>query len=565
MSSASLAATVAARAAGVTFAIGLSFAAPAVAAADTSADPAPANQTSQANDSGRGTARSLRPTSTADHNARSTARIPAAAATTPIAATGRRQPSPTLTTPTAAKTTSSQSAVAVTKTVVAGTETDTAATAAAQEATPATLTAAATPMAHASVTADWFSATLAPVQSFLEGISLLVRRALFNQAPTVHPVQTTGQLDGAITGTIGAVDPEGDALSYAVTETPKYGSVVVSANGSYVYTPGANFTGVDSFNIAVTDTGLHINLMDLTRPASTQAFLQVAQNKVAPTLTFNFVYGSGAQYWSADARRALQNTAMLLSSYITVKSPTTIVYNVTGESSAASTLASAGSDLSTAGPGFFSTVVQAKIQTGVDANGSAADGIIAWNFANPWIFGSTVASSQYDFTSTALHELLHTLGFMSSTVNPGTNTGRSWTTFDKFLVTANGTAVISDSFGWKSEYDANLTGGAGGLYFGGPNAVAAYGGVVPLYTPTRWASGSSVSHLDDSTFAGSKALLMNAVTVTGQGIRVLSPVELGILKDLGYTITNPSPVQALILLGFGFLRRRSGRGQRPVN
>ena len=59
-------------------------------------------------------------------------------------------------------------------------------------------------------------------------------------------------------------------------------------------------------------------------------------------------------------------------------------------------------------------------------------------------------------------------------------------------------------------------------------------------------------------------MLMNAVTDTGPGVRVLSPVELAILRDLGYTVFDPGPLQAVILIGFGFLRRRSP-AQRPVS
>ena len=86
--------------------------------------------------------------------------------------------------------------------------------------------------------------------------------------------------------------------------------------------------------------------------------------------------------------------------------------------------------------------------------------------------------------------------------------------------------------------------------------MAAYGGYVPLYTPRPWEPGSSTSHLDDDTFTGSQTQLMNAVTDSGLGIRVLSPIELGILKDLGYTVTD-SPVYAVVFLGFAFLRRRN--------
>lgn len=105
-------------------------------------------------------------------------------------------------------------------------------------------------------------------------------------------------------------------------------------------------------------------------------------------------------------------------------------------------------------------------------------------------FGTSVGRNQYDFTSTAMHELLHTFGLLSYTEDPGVNTGRSWTTFDQFLVTADGSRVINNNFHrWSSAYNINLTGGGGGLYFGGPNAVAAYGGPVPLYTPWPWGVG----------------------------------------------------------------------------
>lgn len=424
------------------------------------------------------------------------------------------------------------------------------------------LTVAAVPTAAAAAT-DWFSGLFGPAQSFFEGIALLVRRTFFNQAPTVAPVQTTGQLIGPITGTVGATDPEGDPLTYAVTAQPRYGSVTLSADGDYVYTPGAEFTGLDSFNVAVTDTGFHLNLFDLSRPASTEAFLQVAQNATAPMLTFSFVYGSGSQYWSSAARGALQDAATLLAMSVLVDAPTTIVYEVNGESDPlSSTLASAGSDLVAPGAGFFATVVQQKIQSGTDANGAAADGDITFNFGNPWAFGTSVGRNQYDFTSTAMHELLHTFGLLSYTEDPGGNTGRSWTTFDQFLVTADGSRVINNNYRWSSAYNINLTGGGGGLYFGGPNAVAAYGGPVPLYTPWPWEWGSSVTHLDDDSFTGADTMLMNAVTDTGLGVRVLSPVELAILKDLGYTVFEPGPLQAMVLIGFGFLRRRA---QRPVS
>ena len=394
---------------------------------------------------------------------------------------------------------------------------------------------------------------LSPIRAFSEGVALLVRRTLFNEAPTVSPVQLTGLSDGPINGALGAVDPEGDRLVYRITGTPRYGTAVVGSDGGYTYTPGPDFAGTDSFRVAVGDAGLHINLGDLSRPAASSASVAVGQG--APLLRFQFTYGSGSRYWSSAARSALESAATQLSSYFVVSSPVTITYAVTGERKPSSTvLASAGSDPVSDGVGFQQTVVQRKILTGTDTNGATADGVITWNFGQPWALGDTVADSQYDFDSTAMHELLHSFGFTSSVSGPGDNNGQNWYVFDSFLVDAGGAAVISGNFTWNSAYDPNLTGGNGGLYFGGPNAVAAYNGPVPLYTPNPWQGGSSVAHLDDTKFTGSNQKIMNADTDKGLGVRVLSPVELGIMQDLGYQVSSGTGTSALMFVVIAFTR-----------
>ena len=418
----------------------------------------------------------------------------------------------------------------------------------------------AAPGTAAVTVADLFSGVLTPIRELLEGAVLLLRRTFFNQAPTVSPVQLTGQGEGPITGTIGAVDPEGDLLVYSITQAPRYGSAVVNADGSYTYTPGPGFTGTDSFIAAATDTGFHINLLNLFRSASTSGTVAVSQGALADLVQFSFIYGAGSQFWSSAARSNLEYVATTLASTLVVTSPVTLTYTVTGEFSPfSSTLASAGSDLISSDPGFLQTVAQNKILSGADANGAAADGTISWNFGPGWAFGDTVAGNQYDFQSIAMHELLHTLGFLTYVDQPGSNSGQSWTVFDSYLVTSNGTAAIGDGFAWNSAYNPNLIGGNGGLYFGGSNAVAAYGGLVPLYTPSPWESGSSLSHLNDSTFAGANRKLMNARISRGPGVRVISPVEIAILQDLGYTVSPGSGASALMFVGLILVRRRRPR------
>jgi hypothetical protein len=386
---------------------------------------------------------------------------------------------------------------------------------------------------------DIFSSLLSPIQGFVEGIALLVRRTFFNQAPSLSPVQITGQSQGPITGNLGAVDPEADRIVYSLTSNPQHGSVEIASDGSYTYTAWQDFTGTDSFTVAAADTGLHINLFDLFRPASTTASVVVRQGAAAAgsLLQFQFVYGSGSQRWSPASRSSLQAAADALSAYIVVSAPTVITFDVTGEYSLVSpTLAEASSEFISDGTGFLPTRVQQEILTGVDSNGAAADGEITFNFAQPWASGDSIAHGKYDIQSVAMHEMTHALGFLSYVDAPGYNTGTSWTVFDSFLVNSDGTKLIGSDFIWNSANDPNLTGVNLGVFFGGPTAVAAYGQLVPLYTPSPWSSGSSLSHLNDRVFAGGNRKLMNAQVASGQGVRVLSPVELGVLADIGYTV-----------------------------
>lgn len=424
--------------------------------------------------------------------------------------------------------------------------------------TPGALAGVSAAAGTAAVTSvfDVLNGLLAPIREVFEGIALLVRRTFFNQAPSLSPVQLTGQSEGPITGTLGAVDPEGDPLVYSITQNARYGSAVINADGSYTYTPGPDFAGTDSFIASATDTGFHINLFDLFRPESTATNVGLTQGSSASMVTFQFVYGTGAQHWSSEARSALDYVAATLSASLVVASPVTLTYSVTGEFAPfSSTLASAGSDLVSADAGFLRTVVQDKILSGTDANGAAADGEISWNFGPGWALGGAVTGSQYDFQSTAMHELLHTLGFLSNVGPAGSNTGESWTVFDSFMVTSAGTAVIGGDYLWNTVYNPNLTGGGGGLYFGGANAVTAYGGLVPLFTPSPWQSGSSLSHLDDDTFTGADEQLMNAESNRGPGIRVVSPLEAAILADLGYTVVPGPGVAAWAFIGLVLIRR----------
>lgn len=370
-------------------------------------------------------------------------------------------------------------------------------------------------------------------KSHLNGALWATRRTFFNQAPTLAPTQLTGKLDGPVTGTVGAVDPEGDRLVYVVTREPKYGSVQVNSDGTYTYVPGERFDGVDTFRVAALDVGPHVNLLNPFRPIGTGAGNLINQRAIK----FEFVFTEGAEHWTPERIRALQSAADDLVTYLLIERRVVLTYDVIGRDDPESNaLAAAYSELTGDDPGFYPTVVQRKLLTGIDDNGADADGWIRWNFGWDWALGDTVGPDEYYFNATAVHELLHTLGFSSDLDGPGENEGYdTWQVFDGLLVTRDGRSPFTADHEWDSDFDPYLVGYDGGLHFGGAHAVAVYGGPVPLYIPKVFSAAASVAHLDTGTFTGAEGKVMNHAAYPGVTLH-LSSLEFAILQDLGYRV-----------------------------
>lgn len=273
----------------------------------------------------------------------------------------------------------------------------------------------------------------------------------------------------------------------------------------------------------------------------------------------------------AVRQAALRAAAAELARLLPVARPVTITFLVNSDSKDNTTLASAGSAAVGSVPGFSPTVVQQKIITGVDANGDDPDGKINWNFFHNWALGENVANDAFDFKSTAMHEIMHAMGFINaiSETDQGLldlpmSQPNLWYTFDQFIVNTSGNRLVRPDFTFDSSLISALTGGSS-LFFNGPNAVAANGGrPVVLYSPTTWADGSSGgSHTDDATYTGSLALLMNAASDTGLGPRTISALELGILQDLGYQFTNSGSAVFSYLSNLS-VRSRAGTGAQTL-
>ncbi|WP_271194379.1 retention module-containing protein, partial [Pseudomonas turukhanskensis] len=76
-----------------------------------------------------------------------------------------------------------------------------------------------------------------------------------NDAPTAPAVSLQTLEDTPVKGSVVGADVDGDTLTYTLKGDvqPAHGSVVVNTDGTFTYTPNANYNGPDSFTVSVSD------------------------------------------------------------------------------------------------------------------------------------------------------------------------------------------------------------------------------------------------------------------------------------------------------------------------
>lgn len=76
-----------------------------------------------------------------------------------------------------------------------------------------------------------------------------------NQAPTLNSSSGVTDEDSSFMGAASplGLDADGDPLNYSIVSPPAHGTVSLSADGNFIYTPKPNFNGRDSFTIKATD------------------------------------------------------------------------------------------------------------------------------------------------------------------------------------------------------------------------------------------------------------------------------------------------------------------------
>lgn len=103
-----------------------------------------------------------------------------------------------------------------------------------------------------------------------------------NEAPQFGSTSFITETDVAIMDRLVASDENGDMLQFSAVSQPANGSLSLQPDGSFTYTPAAEFTGSDSFNVSVSDGELSaMALVMIDVNVATVSFLSYSRNAFA--------------------------------------------------------------------------------------------------------------------------------------------------------------------------------------------------------------------------------------------------------------------------------------------
>ena len=126
-----------------------------------------------------------------------------------------------------------------------------------------------------------FHANDGSLDSNVATVNLTVAPA--NDAPVAADAALVLNEDTAFFGSAQATDIDGDALSYAVVTGPQHGTLQFASDGSYTYTPNANYNGTDSFTFKASDGSLSSNTAKIDLSVAAVNDAPTANNGAAAT------------------------------------------------------------------------------------------------------------------------------------------------------------------------------------------------------------------------------------------------------------------------------------------
>jgi len=260
----------------------------------------------------------------------------------------------------------------------------------------------------------------------------------------------------------------------------------------------------------------------------------------ATSVDFNITYldqGTGSGFYDPVLGQARRDTVDLALEYIdsilNESGRCDIIFQTSLNVGTGAPLATAGTFFATT-PGFTNGDAFEHITTGSDPSPSTADIFVTVDFGYNWNTGTSPPSLfEFDLLSVLIHELTHGLGFLSLSTSTGTSeiaTG-VFSFWDRELDTGNGRDLWHDSTAAFLGIPTDLTGNDNGIVFVGTYATSSYGSTPPVYAPSTFSSGSSLSHWDPGVPGRA---VMEPSTPTGVTFRQYLIVEIGALRDIGY-------------------------------
>ena len=109
-------------------------------------------------------------------------------------------------------------------------------------------------------------------------ISIRGRR---NDPPAAEDTRVETYKNLPIEGLLSVSDPEGDAMTFTLTRSPRRGEVILRDDGSFLYTPKKNKVGTDSFAFTATDGAGQTSpeatiTIDILKPADDRQYADTA-------------------------------------------------------------------------------------------------------------------------------------------------------------------------------------------------------------------------------------------------------------------------------------------------
>ena len=279
-------------------------------------------------------------------------------------------------------------------------------------------------------------------------------------------------------------------------------------------------------------------------------------------------FGTTCQAFPANALTAFTYAANVWASLITSPVPIRIeacwanlTPGILGQTGALNYFSDNSSSLWYPQANRYYQVALVNALNGTDVDPTRDDMSITYSnyYASSFYYGTdgNTPGGLIDFVSVVMHEIAHGLGF-SGSMTICTNGNGEWgflgcppvysgypVSYDSFAVDGAGHALIDPAY--YANYSTGLASAlqSKNVFFTGENAKFANNGAnVKLYAPTSWQPGSSFSHLDDGTFAGtSNAMMVHAIGY-GYAVHDPGPVGLGVLKDVGWAPFAPSGLTA---------------------